>query len=87
MAFSPADIQSNREYFAAKLRAEKQKASAVKFAKGEGGDFVLIDTRPREAFAKAHIKRAINVPLADVAERCSELPADKELVTYCWNRT
>ncbi len=87
MAFSPEDIVANREYFAAKLRAEKQKADVAKLAKGEGGDFVLVDTRPREAFAKAHIRGSVNVPLAEVPSRAGELPRDRELVTYCWNRT
>jgi rhodanese-related sulfurtransferase len=89
MAFSQEDLRANRDYFAAKLRAERQKADVVKKVKGEAGapDFVLVDTRPREAYAQGHIKGAVNVPLAEIAKLAPKLPRDKELVTYCWNHT
>jgi len=87
MAFSPDDIRANREHFAAKLRAEHQKQSAIDWVKQQPGapDIVLIDTRTRDAFAKAHIQGAINVPLEEVKQAAAQLPRDKTLVTYCWN--
>jgi rhodanese-related sulfurtransferase len=89
MAFSQDDIRANREYFAAKLKAERQKADVVKKVNGEPGapDFVLVDTRPREAYAQGHIRGAINVPIAEIAKLAPKLPREKELVTYCWNHT
>jgi rhodanese-related sulfurtransferase len=89
MAFSQEDLRANREYFAAKLRAERQKADVVKKVKREpdAPDFVLVDTRPREAFAKGHIQGAVSVPLAELRQLAPKLPRDKELVTYCWNHT
>ena len=89
MAFSPDDIRANREHFAAKLRAERQKVDVVKWVNREQGapDFVLVDTRPREAYAQGHIKGAVNVPLAELATLAPKLPREKELVTYCWNHT
>jgi rhodanese-related sulfurtransferase len=89
MAHSPEDIKANRDYFAAKLRAEKQKADVEHWAKGEaaGGDFVLLDVRTRDAFAKAHIKGAVSAPLAELSDLISQLPREKELVAYCWNFT
>jgi len=89
MAFkvTPDDIRANREYFAAKLRAEEQKASVIHWVKKEPGghEIVLIDTRARDAFAKAHIPGAINVPVDEVKDLAAQLPRDKTLVTYCWN--
>ena len=89
MAFSKDDIKANHDFFAAKLRAEKQKADVEHWVKGEpaGGDFVLLDVRTRDAFAKAHIKGAVNVPLAELKDLAGKLPRDKELVAYCWNST
>ena len=86
MAFTPEDIQANAEYFRAKLRAEKQKAAVVDWQKGKyQGDFVLVDTRPRDGFAKLHIEGAINVPLGELDALIDKLPKDRELVVYCWN--
>lgn len=89
MSFTPDDIRANREYFAAKLRAERQFNDVIKWAKGESGapDFVLIDTRGRAPFRKAHIQGALCVPLDEVDALAGKLPRDRELVTYCWNAT
>ena len=87
MAFSPDEIRANREYFAAKLRANEQKADVVHWVKKDPGfrEIVLLDTRARDAFNKAHIEGAICVPLSDLKELAVQLPRDKTLVTYCWN--
>jgi rhodanese-related sulfurtransferase len=87
MAFTPDDIRANREYFAAKLRAEEQKQDVIRWVKNEPGahDIVLIDTRSRDGFVKAHIQGAISVPLEELKDLASQLPRDKTLVTYCWN--
>lgn len=87
MAHSADEIKANRDYFAEKLRAEKQKTDVEHWVKGEpqGGDFLLLDVRTRDAFAKAHIQGAVNVPVAEVGDLASQLPRDKELVTYCWS--
>ncbi|MFL5264634.1 MAG: rhodanese-like domain-containing protein [Anaeromyxobacteraceae bacterium] len=89
MAFSQEDLRANREYFAAKLRAERQKADVIKQVKKEPGapDFVLVDTRARDAYAQGHIPGALCVPLAELAALAPKLPKDRELVAYCWNHT
>ena len=85
--FTDEDIRANREYFAAKLRAEEQKANVIRWVKNEPGghDIVLLDTRPRDAFAKAHIQGAVNVPMDELRDLAAQLPREKTLVTYCWN--
>lgn len=89
MPFSPEDIQANAAWFRAKLRAEKQKAAVVAWQKREPspGDFLLVDTRPRDGFAKSHLTGAINLPIDELADLADQLPKDRELVVYCWNHT
>jgi Rhodanese-like domain len=88
MAFSQEDIQKNREYFAEKIRAERQFADVQHWLNKDPGapEFVLIDTRARDAFAKAHIPGAVNVPVPELANLADQLPRDKEIVAYCWNK-
>jgi rhodanese-related sulfurtransferase len=89
MPFSAEDIRANRDYFVHKLRAEKQLNDVIKRVKGEAsaGEFVLLDTRTRDAFAKAHIAGAFSVPLEELDAVAAQLPHDRELVTYCWSDT
>jgi rhodanese-related sulfurtransferase len=88
MGFSLEDIRANRDFFAAKLRAQKQKTDVEHWVKGEAaGDFVLLDVRSRDAFAKAHVKGALSAPLDELSDLMAQLPREKELVAYCWSAT
>ena len=42
----------------------------------------ILDVRPQDEFALGHIPGALNVPLAELERRLSELPADGEVVAY-----
>ena len=44
---------------------------------------VLVDVRPASEFAQGHVEGALNIPVADLAERMAELPADTRVVAYC----
>ena len=47
-------------------------------------DFVLVDTRSREAFATGHIPGAINLPYREIDDTIVELlPLHQSVVTYC----
>jgi rhodanese-related sulfurtransferase len=89
MAFSEEDVRKNREYFAEKLRAERQLTEVQAWAKKEPGapQIALLDTRSRDAFAKGHIPGAVSAPVTELSQLASQLPRDKELVTYCWSKT
>lgn len=87
MPLSPGEVRANRDYFAAKLKAEKQKADVVKKVKEKLESFLLLDTRPRDAFEKGHIEGAFCVPFDEIDTLVASLPKDRELVTYCWNHT
>jgi rhodanese-related sulfurtransferase/predicted transcriptional regulator len=47
------------------------------------GDVVLVDVRPAGEFAAGHIGGARSIPLDELEQRLSELPADREVVAYC----
>ena len=47
------------------------------------GDVVLVDVRPAEEFAAGHIDGARSIPLDELEQRLTELPADREVVAYC----
>ena len=86
MDFDPDDVRANRDFFAAKLRAYKEKAAVLKKVRdGLGHDFVLLDVRQRAAFRKAHVQGAWCTPYEELAALMPQLPRDRELVTYCWN--
>lgn len=85
MAFSPDEVRANREYFAHKLHAEKQRNDVLRAVAGEGAyDFVLLDTRGKEAYAMGHIPGAWCMPDHDIEPIAKLLPKNKEIVTYCW---
>jgi rhodanese-related sulfurtransferase len=44
---------------------------------------VIVDARSRDEFAAGHIPGAINIPLAELADRLAEIPSDRAVVTYC----
>jgi rhodanese-related sulfurtransferase len=83
MPFSESDIRANREYFARKLQAEKQRNDVLHAAQDGNYDFVLLDTRDSDAFKNGHIPGAWS-PLAELNEIAKQLPRDREIVTYCW---
>lgn len=47
------------------------------------GAVTLLDVRPEDEFARGHLPDALNVPLAQLAQRLSELPPEREIVAYC----
>lgn len=85
MTFSADEIRANRDYFAHKLNAEKQRNDVLKVVEGTVPfDFVLLDTRGREAFASGHIPGAWSVAESDLQGALAVLPKGREIVTYCW---
>ena len=47
------------------------------------GDLVLVDVRPEEEYEAGHIDGAVSIPIDQLAERLSDLPADAEVIAYC----
>ena len=44
---------------------------------------VWIDVRGKDAYDQSHIPGAISIPLGELANRFTELPPNKLLITYC----
>jgi rhodanese-related sulfurtransferase len=85
MAFDAEKIRANREYFAHKLQFEKQRNDVLHAVQGDPPfDFVLLDTRGKGPFAEGHIPGAWCVTIDELDQVVSQLPKDKEIVTYCW---
>lgn len=67
---APAAVEMDVEAVAARLEA--------------GEDIYLLDVRnPDELKEHGMIAGAINIPIDDLEARLSEVPKDKEIVTYC----
>lgn len=49
----------------------------------DAGEVTLVDVRPHEEYEAGHIPGAINIPVAELAQRLAELPADRDIVAYC----
>lgn len=47
------------------------------------GLVTVVDVRPPEEYAAAHIPGAISIPLVELEQRLDELDPDKEIVAYC----
>lgn len=67
--------------------AEADGAQPVSFADydemASHGNVVMVDVRPEAEFAAGHVAGAINIPVADLASRMAELPANSSIVAYC----
>src|SRR5688500_3882340 len=49
----------------------------------DSGKAVLVDVRSAAAYQQEHPKGAISLPTPEIAARMSELPKDKQIITYC----
>ncbi len=46
-------------------------------------DVTLVDVRPASEYTAGHITGAVNIPVAELADRMAELPHDARIVAYC----
>ncbi|MGK0464895.1 FAD-dependent oxidoreductase [Clostridium sp.] len=44
---------------------------------------IVIDTRIEKQYCDAHMEVAINIPHAEIREKCNELDSEKIIITYC----
>jgi len=51
--------------------------------RAEAGDVTVIDVRPAEEYAAAHIPGAVSIPLGELPARLDKLPPGSEIVAYC----
>jgi rhodanese-related sulfurtransferase/DNA-binding transcriptional ArsR family regulator len=55
-------------------------------AASKSGAVMVLDVRPADEYAAGHLAGAVSIPLAELAERLAEIPADAEVVAYCRGR-
>ena len=73
------------DFFAAKLAYETD-ASDVHAALKAGDELVVIDVRSDEAWAQGRVAGAVHMHYSEIAARAlKEIPADVEVVVYCWS--
>jgi len=70
-----ADISVNHDVDALDHKALLQKVRS--------GEVVMIDVRPEEEFAVAHLPLARSIPLKELQQRLAELPSGTPVVAYC----
>lgn len=51
--------------------------------KAKAGEVVVLDVRPQEEFAAAHLPHARSLPLEEIRKRLADLPKDVPVVAYC----
>ena len=75
---SPSPIVADRGFDVPRVSLEqlKEKLDA-------GADIVIVDVRGKEDFDEGHITGAISIPWEKMEARYTELPRDKEIITYC----
>jgi rhodanese-related sulfurtransferase len=44
---------------------------------------IVLDVRPAEEYASAHLPGAASIPLAELRRRLRDVPKDREIVAYC----
>jgi rhodanese-related sulfurtransferase/rubrerythrin len=52
-------------------------------ARHEENEYMLVDVRQPDEYAKGHIPGATLIPLGELAQRMRELPVDKDIIFYC----
>ena len=51
--------------------------------KAKAGEVLVLDVRPQEEFASAHLPHARSLPVDELRKRLKELPKDVPVVAYC----
>lgn len=71
-----------RDYYDDPNALEAVDAATLR-ARLEAGDVVLLDVRPPDEYASAHVAGAVSIPIDELERRLSEIPRDRQVVAYC----
>jgi rhodanese-related sulfurtransferase len=52
-------------------------------SRARSGEVLVLDVRPQEEFAAAHLPHARSLPVGELKKRLAELPKDVPVVAYC----
>lgn len=80
----PATPAEALQHFSRRLAFETDCSDVYQSQKAGDTDYVLVDVRSNDAFLKAHVPGAINIPTRSITqERMSEYSPDTLFVVYC----
>jgi rhodanese-related sulfurtransferase len=51
--------------------------------RSRAGAVTILDVRPHDEFALAHVAGAVNIPMSDLEKRIAELDPSIEIIAYC----
>jgi rhodanese-related sulfurtransferase len=71
-------------HFTHRLSVETDVADVAEALASGGADFVLVDARSRDAYARGHVPGAISLPHAEMNEETVCALPDGPVVAYCW---
>ncbi len=83
-AVQPADPRSALDHFARRLAVETDAADVASALAAGERDFVVVDARSSEAYARGHLPGAVSMPHAEIDEAALATLPDGLVVTYCW---
>ena len=63
--------------------AQPMRLADLQEAMAAHADLTLIDVRPAAEYDAGHVPGAINIPVAELADRMGDLPRDTPIVAYC----
>lgn len=81
---APATPSESLQHFSRRLAFETDCSDVYQSQKSGNVDYVLVDVRSHEAFLKAHVPGAVNIPTRAITqERMSAYPRNTLFVVYC----
>lgn len=84
MATPAAAPEDALRHFESRLGFETDCADVHTSMQADARDFVLVDVRGADAFAKTHVPGAINIPHRSLSkDRLARFPEDTVFVVYC----
>lgn len=78
-----AEVTSVADAFFADLDGSRPVTAEELAAMSDEGEVLLVDVRPPEEYASAHLDGAINIPVSQLSARMAEIPEDATVVAYC----
>lgn len=78
-----ADIERVTQEFLANRDGMEVVDKQALLERVSSGDCIVLDVRPPEEYASAHVAGALSMPLEELERRLDELPRDRPIVAYC----
>ncbi len=85
LAFKPPESNAANQFFSNKLGFETDCSDVYSDIKAGTNDYLLLDVRSEDAFAKSHAITSINIPHINITkESFSTYDKNTVFVVYCW---